>query len=223
MTEIKRLPKHIGIIPDGNRRWAVARGMEKEKGYDYGIEPGFLLLQETLKLGIPEMTIYVFTKENTHRPKKQIAAFQNAFIKFIETIDNKNKDVSILLVGDTTSPFFPVELMKYTNPEQNRKDKIRLNFLVNYSWKWDLNMIPKNNLGRGLKKMDIINHIGSKDVSRVDLVIRWGERNRLSGFLPIQAAYADIFVVNELWPDFDIEQFYRALEWFEKQDVTLGG
>ena len=221
MLKLKRMPKHIGIIPDGNRRWAVAHGLPKEEGYEHGIEPGKMLFEEVRKLGIPEVSIYIFTQENTFRPRKQIAAFRNACIKFINWI--KNKDVSILAVGDASSPFFPEELKVFTIPQENREQKMKLNFLINYSWKWDLNMAFVNSRDKHLRKQDILKNIGSKDVSRVDLLIRWGERRRLSGFLPVQSAYADIFIVDEMWPDFKPRQLHEALKWYEEQDVTLGG
>ncbi len=221
MLKLKRMPKHIGIIPDGNRRWAVAHGLPKEEGYEYGIEPGKMLFEEVRKLGIPEVSIYIFTQENTFRPKKQIAAFQNACMKFINWI--KNKDVSILAVGDASSPFFPEELKLFTIPQENREQKMKLNFLINYSWKWDLNMALVNSGDKRMRKQDILKNIGSKDISRVDLLIRWGERRRLSGFLPVQSAYADIYIVDEMWPDFKPSQLYEALKWYEVQDVTLGG
>lgn len=221
MLKLKRMPKHIGIIPDGNRRWAVAKGLQKEDGYEYGIEPGKMLFEEVRKLGIPEVSIYIFTQENTFRPRKQIAAFQNAFLKFLNWI--KNKDVSILAVGDASSPFFPEELKVFTVPQENREQKMKLNFLINYSWKWDLNMALVNSGNKRLRKQDILKNIGSKDVSRVDLLIRWGERRRLSGFLPVQSAYADIYIVDEMWPDFKPCQLHEALKWYEVQDVTLGG
>ena len=61
------------------------------------------------------------------------------------------------------------------------------------------------------------------DISRVDLVIRWGGMRRLSGFLPVQSVYADFFVVDRLWPDFQPEDFFQALQWYQRQDITLGG
>jgi undecaprenyl diphosphate synthase len=65
--------------------------------------------------------------------------------------------------------------------------------------------------------------LASADVSRIDLVVRWGGRRRLSGFLPVQSVYADFYVVDDLWPDYKPEHFYAALEWYQTQDVTLGG
>jgi undecaprenyl diphosphate synthase len=221
MLKLKRVPKHIGIIPDGNRRWASAHALPKEAGYEHGIEPGKELFKAGFDLGIDEVSVYTFTKENIHRPKKQIIAFQNAFLEFIEWITAKN--VSILLVGDVNSPYFPKKVKKYTKPEKDRMKKKRLNFLVNYSWKWDLSMALINSSKKTVSRTNLMDNIGSRYISRVDLLIRWGERMRLSGFLPIQCAYADIYIIDDLWPDFRVEQFYDALRWYEKQDITLGG
>ena len=80
IPKFKRLPKHIGIIPDGNRRWAQNQGLAKEAGYDHGITPGFDLYQICLELGIPEITFYGFTVDNTKRPPVQKKAFQKACV-----------------------------------------------------------------------------------------------------------------------------------------------
>jgi len=76
---------------------------------------------------------------------------------------------------------------------------------------------------RGGPKKSLLENIASNEISRVDLIVRWGGRRRLSGFLPVQSIYADLFVVDEYWPDFAPEHFYRALSWYQEQDVTLGG
>ena len=84
--------------------------------------------------------------------------------------------------------------------------KMKVNLLVNYGWEWDM----KNNWA-------------SRNIPRVDMIIRWGGMCRLSGFLPIQSVYSDFYIVKELWPDFSEAQFENALKWYQKQDVTLGG
>ena len=94
-----------------------------------------------------------------------------------------------------------------------------MNFLINYGWSWDLNNIK--DVGKDNKNVN--NYLRSYDVSRIDLIIRWGGRRRLSGFLPVQSVYADFFIVNDYWPDFKPEHFSNALEWYKEQDVTLGG
>jgi undecaprenyl diphosphate synthase len=72
-------------------------------------------------------------------------------------------------------------------------------------------------------KKSIKDYLYSNDVSQVDLIIRWGGRRRLSGFLPVQSIYADFYVIEEYWPDFKREHFYEALKWYDKQDITYGG
>ncbi|MCH5267227.1 MAG: undecaprenyl diphosphate synthase family protein [Lachnospiraceae bacterium] len=202
-----RIPKHIGVIPDGNRRWAKENGLKKEEGYAFGLEPGLKLLRAARKNGVQELTYYGFTVDNCKRPKEQVIAFSDACIQAVKMIEQEN--VSLFVVGNTKSSCFPKELLPYTNPEnrhRNESDKMKINFLVNYGWEWDM-------------KNDWI----SKEIPRVDMVIRWGGMCRLSGFLPIQTVYSDFYIVKELWPDFQEEQFEDALNWYQKQDVTLGG
>ncbi|MCR3759035.1 polyprenyl diphosphate synthase [Clostridium felsineum] len=212
-----RLPNHIGIIPDGNRRWAVENGMSKEKGYDTGISPGLQLLRLCKEAKIKEVTYYGFTVDNTKRPKNQRLAFTDACIKAVESI--LEEDVSLLVVGNTESDMFPKELLPYTKRKSFGRGGIKVNFLVNYGWEWDLNKIKEGK--RSSKK--ITDDINSSYISRIDLIIRWGGRRRLSGFLPVQSIYSDFYVIDDYWPDFKKEHFLNALDWYNKQDVTLGG
>lgn len=218
MYNFQRLPNHIGFIPDGNRRWAQKNGLNKEDGYDYGIEPGFELYKECIELGIKEITFYGFTQDNTKRPAAQIKAFQKACIDSVFKLCEY--DANLLIVGNTGSPLFPKELMPYTKRTSFGKGLIKVNFLVNYGWNWDLNFSSKIN---NKNKVNISSSIASSDISRIDLIIRWGGRRRLSGFLPIQSIYADFYVIDDMWPDFKIDHLYESLEWYQKQDVTLGG
>lgn len=200
-----RFPNHIGIIPDGNRRWAQRRGLRKEDGYSYGLSAGLNLLRAAKERGVRELTYYGFTVDNCKRPKEQVSAFSRACVSAAETIIAEG--VFLRVVGNTKSPCFPSELRPYTDLRETPKgDRMRVNLLVNYGWEWDIK-----------------NGLLSRDLSRIDLVIRWGGMCRLSGFLPVQTVYSDICVLDELWPDFEKSQFERALEWYRRQDVTLGG
>ncbi len=219
MQKFQRLPQHIGIIPDGNRRWAQHNGMNKQDGYDYGIRPGFQLYQECVQLGIKEITFYGFTQDNTKRPAVQTKAFQKACVDSVMQL--AEQDANLLIVGNTESPMFPRELLPFTQRVHIGKGLINVNFLVNYGWDWDLcrsfqKLPEKENPG-------FSNCIASSDISRIDLIIRWGGRRRLSGFLPVQSIYADFYVIDALWPDYRPEHLYRALNWYQSQDVTLGG
>lgn len=212
-----RIPNHIGIIPDGNRRWALGRGLLKEEGYEAGIDPGLSLYRICYGLGVKELTYYGFTADNTKRPVEQREAFIEACIKSVELLSSE--DAALLVVGDTNSLMFPKELVPYTKRIIFGKGTIKINFLVNYGWKWDLGQLNSaNNTDNNIMK-----NINSHDVSRIDLILRWGGRRRLSGFLPVQSVYSDFYIIDDLWPDFKPKHVYDALEWYQQQDITLGG
>lgn len=212
-----RVPKHIGIIPDGNRRWAHNAGMEKKDGYGHGLMPGLKLLKLARDAGVEEITYYGFTTDNCGRPKEQVKAFSQACVEAVEMI--ANEPVSLLVVGNEEASSFPEKLRCYTNRTELHGGGMRVNFLVNYGWEWDVAGLN----GPGTNRKQIYRELRSHDVSRVDMVIRWGGMRRLSGFLPVQSVYADFFVVDRLWPDFRPKDFQDAMEWYQKQDVTLGG
>lgn len=202
-----RIPTHIGVIPDGNRRWAVDKGMAKEKGYDEGINPGLELFKLCQEYKIKELTFYGFTADNTKRARIQRLAFTQACIDAVEILSKENAD--LLVIGNYKSKMFPEKLLPYIERKRFGTGGVRVNFLVNYDWRWDL--------------YDTVEGIKSSDISRVDLIIRWGGRRRLSGFLPIQSVYSDFYVIDDYWPDFKPEQFKEALLWYQDQDITLGG
>ena len=185
---LMRIPNHIGIIPDGNRRWAVGNGLTKEKGYAAGIDPGLAVFKLCQKIGVKELTYYGFTTDNTKRPTLQRKAYTDACINSVNILSKE--DASLLVVGNSKSPMFPKELLPYTNRKTFGKGKIKINFLVNYGWEWDLNHLNTSNSS----EKSVAHNINSFDVSRIDLIIRWGGRRRLSGFLPIQSVYADFYV-----------------------------
>lgn len=210
MEKFNRIPKHIGIIPDGNRRWAVEQGFERKDGYQHGIQPGFELYQLMMEYGIKEATFYGFTKDNNKREQKQRDAFTKACVDAVEQLSGK--DANLLVIGNTKSTAFPSQLLKYANKRVPfGQGLINLNFLVNYDWEWDLQNLVIN------QKLE------SSDISRVDLIIRWGGRRRLSGFLPVQSVYADFYIVDDYWPSFNKAHFLEALRWYQDCDVTLGG
>ncbi len=200
-----RIPNHVGIIPDGNRRYAAAQGLDKSAGYEKGLTPGLSAFNTLKEAGVKEITFYGFTVDNTKRPANQRLAFTKACIDAVKLISAS--DCELLVIGNSDSKMFPEELKKYTTRTKIGKGGIRLNFLVNYCPHWDLSTgVPK-----------------SADISRIDLIIRWGGMRRLSGFLPMQSVYSDFYVVNDLWPDFNPTHIKDALSWYNLQDITLGG
>lgn len=200
------LPRHVGFIPDGNRRWAVQKGLEKQDGYKAGIMPGLTLVDACIALGIEEISVFGFTQDNTKRPSIQQEHFSKACVEFALEVARRDK-TALLVLGDDKSPMFPDALKPFT---VRQGTGMKVNLLVNYGWKWDLN---------GIKTEGLRSH----EVSRLDLIVRWGGGRRLSGFLPVQSVYADIYIVDAYWPDFELAHIKEALAWFEQQDQTLGG
>jgi undecaprenyl diphosphate synthase len=201
-----KLPGHVGFIPDGNRRWAGNHQLAKHQGYAAGIAPGLALYERCAALGIAEISIYGFTIDNTRRPVEQQRAFMAACVEFAQQVAARG--APLLVIGDCANRHFPAELQRWTL--RGAGGGPRVNLLCNYSWEWDV---------------DGFDHgcLRSQSVSRLDLIVRWGGAHRLSGFLPIQSVYADFYVVDELWPDYRPEHFDSALQWFARQDRTLGG
>lgn len=213
-----RIPNHVAIIPDGNRRWAKALGRPKPDGYACGLEPGVACLRLAQQYGIRELTYYGFTTDNCKRPREEVTAFTAACVDAVKQIEQD--DVSLLVVGNTHSPMFPQELLPYTGARVDfGTGATKVNFLVNYGWEWDFGRFCTQSYNRHT----IFDNLQSSGISRIDLVMRWGGRRRLSGLLPLQTVYADICTIEEMWPDFTSEQFERALKWYDKQDITLGG
>lgn len=210
MESFNRIPSHIGIIPDGNRRWAEKNGYEKKDGYNHGVWPGFQLYETMLEYGIKEATFYGFTKDNNKRPIGQREAFTKACIDAVELLSKR--DANLMVIGNTNSKAFPPELKGYANKRVSfGKGLININFLVNYDWEWDLKNLKEDS------------NLASFEIPRIDLIIRWGGRRRLSGFLPVQSVYADFYVIDDYWPSFSKSHFLEALRWYQDCDVTLGG
>ena len=110
----KRLPRHIGFIPDGNRRWASDRGMGREAGYVHGLEPGLQLYEICRRLGIEEVSVYGFTQDNTRRPSVQTEQFRQACVSMAEEIARRGS--SLLVLGDDTSAQFPTAAKTVPHP-----------------------------------------------------------------------------------------------------------
>jgi undecaprenyl diphosphate synthase len=214
-----RIPEHLGIIPDGNRRWAENKGLNKKDGYEYGLMPGLEVLKMAIKIGVKEITYYGFTCDNCKRPHDQIVSFVKACSDAVNLIASES--VSLLVLGNTESKIFPAHLSKYNKRIDIGNGGIKVNFLVNYGWEWDLSEIGFNMNNN--KNSKIIDNLKSKEISKIDMIIRWGGRRRLSGFLPIQSVYSDLYVVEDMWPDFKTNHFENAIKWYNKQDITRGG
>ncbi|MBC8064175.1 MAG: undecaprenyl diphosphate synthase family protein, partial [Chlorobia bacterium] len=169
-----RLPKHVGLIPDGNRRWARQRGLHPAMGYAAGMEKGLVMLDELVDSGIEEVSVYGFTMDNTKRPKDQRIGFSDAVKTFID--EAMSRDIALKVIGDHTSEVFPKDLKQFALNRQGN-GHLKVNMLVNYGWNWDLQHAICQ--GRDNPRKPITELLASSDVSRIDMVVRWGGMRRL--------------------------------------------
>ena len=144
---MNRLPSHIGVIPDGNRRWAVTRGPPKEDGYQAGLATSRGLFKICHGFGIKELTFYGFTQDNTKRPKEQTKAFQKACVGAVHLLSKENAE--LLVMGSPSSPLFPRELRPYTKRTTFGSGGMKVNPLLNYGWLWDLSRAMNDSEGNG--------------------------------------------------------------------------
>ena len=226
----------MGIIIDGNRRWARARGLPPWEGHRAGAEKLNEFLNWCLELGIPQVSIYTLSTENLNRPKEELKHLFKLLEEYVDGLLNDKKKFSLLekyevrvrFVGELNRlPKKLIKLMGKLMEKTAKYQKRVLNFLVAYG--------GKSEIVNAVKKLaeEVIKHgkieITEKDIEKhlyvpqpLDLVIRTGGYQRLSNFLLWQASYAEIYVTKTLWPDFSKKEFMKALRWYSQQKRNFG-
>ena len=179
------------------------------------------------QLGIEEMSFYGFTVDNTKRPSAQRQAFTKACVAAVEELSKE--DASLLVLGNTQSPMFPPELLPYTRRHDFGAGGMKINFLVNYSWEWDMGFKTEKSGTDSAASGMIGPVLKTAEVSRIDLVIRWGGRRRLSGFLPVQFIriymwwmITGLISEKSMWRMRLNGILARTLHWEVKKDRSVG-
>lgn len=213
------LPRHIGIIPDGNRRWAKLGGLTLEKAYEAGYDAMRHLLKDCQEIGIKEITVYGCSSDNLKRSDKEKKYFIKNIHELAEFVINSNME--LLIVGDMEDPNFPDSLREFT--VKQKSGVLKVNILTDYNFEWDIKSAIKNVIAKNYsEKNSILELLGSSLISTIDLVIRWGKEQRLSGFLPFQTIYSDLYFFDKLWPEYTSSDLKEALKWFDKQNQRYG-
>jgi len=227
-----KLPRHIGIILDGNRRFAKRLMKAPEKGHEWGYKKVKELINWCMEFKIKELTLYAFSLENFNRPKREFNYLMNLFKKaFSELRKEKNiNKIKIKFIGKTS--LFPENLQKemFRLEEKTKNNKkFRLNFAMAYTGRAEILDAVKK-IAEAVKYSDMdIKEINEKTFaenlylnSEPDLVIRTSE-TRLSGFLTWQSVYSElIFLPKILWPEFTKELFIECLEEYSNRQRRFG-
>tara|TARA_B110000495_G_scaffold198328_1_gene209972 strand:+ start:54 stop:785 length:732 start_codon:yes stop_codon:yes gene_type:complete len=228
------LPNHIAIIMDGNGRWAKKKGKQRIFGHENGTKSVEECLSGALDLGIKNLTLYVFSMENWERPKFEVNALMKLLVSSLEKkCDSLNKNnIKLTAIGDINSLTSNTrKKLKEVISKTSKNNKLNLNLAISYGSRQELvNAIKiisykvKNNI-ISEEKIDenIINeHLYTRNLPSVDLLIRTGGESRVSNFLLWQIAYAELFFTDILWPDFRKEDFFNAIVDYQNRERRFG-
>ena len=226
MSESK-IPHHVGIIMDGNGRWATARGKERSYGHKIGSSNVDKIVEHAFSSGVYALTLYAFSSENWARPKKEVDELMKLLKIYIQKFYKKlvGSGIRLIVAGDKSalSPDLVKEIEKVEDATKNNAEHI-LNIALNYGGRQEIvNAVNKLiNDGKSVTVDGILEYLYTKDSSDPDLIIRTGGEKRLSNFLLYQGAYSELYFTDALWPDFDEKEFDKALEEFSKRKRRFG-
>ena len=222
--------KHIAFIMDGNGRWAKKRGLPREYGHRKGAETFKKIVEYCGDMGISAATFYVFSTENWKRPEKEVNALMTLLDEYLDdckdTLAKKDDGIRFIFIGDK-SPFTPSLREKMEALEEETKNNPRIiNLAINYGGRDELTNAFNSLIAEGKRKVseeDISNAIYTKDSPPLDMIVRTGGDIRISNFLLWQAAYAELYFTDTLWPDFSKKDFEKAINEFNNRNRRFGG
>ncbi len=221
-------PKHVAIIMDGNGRW----GIKKKKSRNYGHAEGVKVVEKIIEAAIfnkiKHLTLYTFSTENWKRPKKEILFLIYLLEKYVDEKFNKlaDKNIKLNIIGNINK--FPSTLKKKLRKAEKITKKnysIQINLALNYGSKEEIITAIKKllNSSSQINEKNISKNLYTKDIPDPEILIRTGNRFRLSNFLLWQSSYTEIFFVKKLWPDFNKKDFQRILVKFKGMRRNFGG
>ena len=231
-----RLPAHIAVIMDGNGRWARQRGLPRVAGHKAGIDPVRMIVETSAQLGIQALTLYAFSTENWKRPRAEVDMLWRLLRLYLQReLPRLQKNrIRLNAIGrwDALSPSVREDL-EATIALTAGNNGLRLNLAINYSGRTELvdavnRVLDRARLQGDLATLKVDEELLASQLSTAglpdpDLLIRTSGEMRISNFLLWQIAYAELYVTETLWPDFEKPDFLRALLDFQRRDRRFGG
>lgn len=234
MTKQKpnNVPTHVAIIMDGNRRWAVKKGLGPVDGHKYAAEKAIEpIVERALEKGIEFLTFWAFSSENWKRDKKELEGLFKIFRGALKQKTDKlnEKGVKLQIIGDINQ--FPKDITQKAIEGVKKtanNDKITVSFALNYGGRPELLRAVKKMLKDKVSPMELTertfsSYLDTAGMPDPDLIIRTGGEKRLSGLMPWQAIYAEIYFTDTLWPDFTPRRFDKAVAEYQKRTRRFGG
>jgi undecaprenyl diphosphate synthase len=228
------LPRHIGIIMDGNGRWARLKGKSRVEGHVAGVESVRDIVEASRQLGISCLTLFTFSIENWKRPENEISALMRLLIRVLkrETRQLHDNNIRLHVIGDMNMLANEVRATLSDTMELTKNNSaMTLNIALSYSGKWDLaqacqRIAEKAVSGEiGTDAIDetmIESYLSTASFPDPELLIRTSGEFRISNFMLWQSAYSEIYFTNTYWPDFRRTQLYEALREFQNRERRFG-
>lgn len=227
-AEFSVLPRHLGIIMDGNGRWAKKRALPRTAGHKVGADVFKKISKECGRIGIEEVTFYAFSTENWKRPKEEVETLMHLFYDYL--IEAKNDlqtsgNLRVRFIGEEEG-MHPklLELMRNAEKETASRTGTLINIAVNYGGRQEIISAVNRLIAQGktsITEQDISENVYT--APDCDLIIRPSGEERLSNFLLWQSAYSEFWSSDVLWPDFTEQDLHLALAAFEKRNRRFGG
>jgi undecaprenyl diphosphate synthase len=224
------LPRHVAIIMDGNRRWARARGQSEMEGHAAGVEGIREIIRHSVRRGIAVLSLYAFSRENWARSDDEVGGLFFLLEKVIrnETAELKAQGAQVRLLGRMEElPEGARESIARALVETAGGRRLQLNIAFNYSGRTELvdaarKLVCENSRPEAIDEAALARSLYTAGLPDPDMVVRTGGEQRLSNFLIWQAAYAEIYFTDVLWPDFGPKEFDDALIEFASRQRRFG-
>lgn len=229
------LPKHVGIIMDGNGRWAKKRGLPRKAGHTEGARTFRKITRYCSEVGIKYLTVYAFSTENWKRPEDEVGALMKLFKSYLEEAisDFKDDDIVVRFIGDKSGFSDELRQLMEENEECSKdRDGMVLNIAMNYGSRDEIVRAVKNicrDVRNGsITEADITERLISDNLYTAgqpdpDLIIRPSGEYRISNFMLWQSAYTEFVIMNKLWPDFQKSDLDEALRIYSQRNRRYGG
>lgn len=225
-----KIPVHVGIIMDGNGRWAKKRNLLRTNGHNEGLKRAKEIAKAARDIGVKFVTLYVFSTENWKRTEQEVGFLMNLIHAHLKNEFKfyQENGIRVRLLGDRSG--LPESIQKdidSVEQETNDFDTLTLNLAINYGGRNEIVRSVKKIIESKIKSEDISEKLISdnfdiKELPDVDLLIRTGGEKRLSNFLLWHAAYAEFLFTDTLWPDYKENEFYENIREFQSRSRRFG-
>ena len=220
------VPRHVGIIMDGNGRWATKRLLPRAAGHRAGVKNITPVVTCALEYGVRCVTLYAFSTENKNRPQDEVSALVDLIRKRLKPMTRELIERGARVVFSGERDYFPddvIAIMSDVENENTDKSAQVVNIALNYSGRAEIVRAARLAARRGEITPDgLERELYTSGLPELDMIVRTGGEKRLSNFLLYQAAYSELFFTDTLWPDFDSAEFTEMLDEFGRRQRRFG-